>query len=305
MPSASRFHGGKPWERMRAAIAHHRVFAAVAYVGQGSATYLPLRPGSTVVVDASEVAVKAGLTCPHELLKWHYAGVHVHNKPGLHAKVFVVGKRAFVGSANVSRRSSEILIEAVLETPDRRIVDHVRDFVIDQSEDELFEHELKRLQGIYRPPRVRGNHKRTRNADSSMLTLMHTSPGEWTKEGSKTAAAQRTHAKREMLDRSRSRIDEFEFTGWMPPYRHGQKIMYTSKDPDGSRWIYPPGRVLHIAKFSAARRINAILYLEVPKRRRRSLARFSMGLSRSLRKRLRRQGAVAPGKASELIKRWQ
>ena len=81
-------------------------YVAVAYFGNGASKLLPLRKGSRLVVDASEHAVKSGQTSPAELLKLHRKGVKVYSIENLHAKVFVFGRTAFVGSANVSQRSN-------------------------------------------------------------------------------------------------------------------------------------------------------------------------------------------------------
>lgn len=126
---------------------------AVAYCSTGARRLLPLLPGSVLVVDASEAAVKSGQTDPKELAKFVRAGVEVHSAAGLHAKVFVFARTAVVGSTNASRRSAKHLQEAVLISSERHVVRQARDFVLDQTGERLTIAHLKRLATIYRPPK--------------------------------------------------------------------------------------------------------------------------------------------------------
>lgn len=80
-----------------------RSYGAVAYFGKGGAKMLPLRTGSILIVDASETAVKSGQDCPAELVILYHQGVRIFSHPKLHAKIYVIGKRLFIGSANVLR----------------------------------------------------------------------------------------------------------------------------------------------------------------------------------------------------------
>ena len=89
---------------------------AVAYLGKGASRLLPLKASSKLIVDLSENAVKAGQTSPQEILKLVLRGVNVSSVGNLHAKVFVIGNRAFIGSANASFHSAQTLVEAMIET---------------------------------------------------------------------------------------------------------------------------------------------------------------------------------------------
>jgi len=119
---------------------------------------LALRKGDTVVVDASEAAVKSGQTNPAVLQDWLKSGVAIYSQPQLHAKVFVFGSVLFVGSTNVSRNSQEILHEAVLRTNDRSAVADARHHVkeLAESATRLRKAELGRLAGLYSPARRSG-----------------------------------------------------------------------------------------------------------------------------------------------------
>ena len=128
---------------------------AVAYFGKGASRLLPLPRGSRLVVDASDAAVKSGQTCPAELKQLLLKNrVLIYSAGSLHAKVFVFGSTAFIGSANASNHSANTLVEALVATTDPQVVKAARSFVQGLCLQELGPKELDRLQGIYRPPRI-------------------------------------------------------------------------------------------------------------------------------------------------------
>lgn len=137
----------EPWPAITSAVgtANGRVRAAVAYFGAGSHELLPLKEGDTLVCDVSERAVKNGSTNPMALKEFLEDGVDIWCVEGLHAKVVVLPRRAFVGSANASRNSSERLFEAVIETTDTDEIRDLRAFVDDLCVKPIDLTELKRL----------------------------------------------------------------------------------------------------------------------------------------------------------------
>lgn len=129
-----RFHGEKSaWHviktRMRRAKKSQQLFAAVAYVGAGATQVMPLRRGDVLVCNASDAAIKQGSTSAEVLKKFFDRGVKIFNEPRLHGKVVVFPSRAFVGSANASSRSRDVLYEAVIETTEPGIVASSQRFV--------------------------------------------------------------------------------------------------------------------------------------------------------------------------------
>ena len=104
-----------PWAALTRAVkkSPDKCQVAVAYFGQGASKLLPLRKGSVLVLNFSEGNIKSGAVCPAEVLILIKKGVEVHSVENLHAKVFVIGQSAYVGSTNVSKGSAGILIEAV------------------------------------------------------------------------------------------------------------------------------------------------------------------------------------------------
>jgi len=119
---------------------------------------ISIRPGDVCVVDASEYAVRSGRTDPSILSSWRKKGARVFSSPQLHAKVFVFGSTAFVGSTNVSRNSQVGLIEATLRTTSASAVPDAKNFILAlmDSSQELFPGEINRLETLFRPAKQTG-----------------------------------------------------------------------------------------------------------------------------------------------------
>lgn len=152
------FFGGRVWpEILKAAKATRSpAHVAVAYVGDDGDKLLPLRPGSTLVVNASVESVSAGSTSPNALLRLHRKGIHVFSARILHSKVFVFDRVAFVGSANASTNSEKHLLEAGILLSDATAVAAARAFVLTTAVTRLDEAMLLKLAKLYRPPKIPG-----------------------------------------------------------------------------------------------------------------------------------------------------
>ena len=144
------FVSSELWRRITAAVRRRqsRCHVAIAYFGKGAGKLLPLTRGSTLVVDASDAAVKVGLTDPRELLKLIRRHVAVYSVSNLHAKVVVAGDEAFVGSMNASRRSARELIEAAIHTDHRSVVREARRFVESLASQKLGDEEVRQLRAL-------------------------------------------------------------------------------------------------------------------------------------------------------------
>ena len=130
---ATRFFGdAKPWVRItkRVKETKGRVVAAIAYVARDAPDLLPLKEGDILVCDAEDASIKAGRTSAEALWKYHKRGVTIYKHRGLHAKVVVLPRAAFVGSANASITSRDARDEAILETTESGAVQDARDFVL-------------------------------------------------------------------------------------------------------------------------------------------------------------------------------
>ena len=109
------FVGTSPWAAITKDVARKRrgpVVAAISYVGVKAPEVLPLREGDFLICDASERAIKQGVTSAKALVAFLRVGVRVFSHEGLHSKVIAAENFAWVGSANASGNSRDNLTEA-------------------------------------------------------------------------------------------------------------------------------------------------------------------------------------------------
>jgi len=132
-----KFLGGNaessPWVTVSEAVSEARgkVWAAVAYIGVDGHTVLPLKQGDLLVCDCSKQAVWNGSTQLSGVKDFVDAGCSVYSVEGLHAKVVVLPRRAFVGSMNASDSSRDRRYEAAFDATDTQVVTAARRFIRD------------------------------------------------------------------------------------------------------------------------------------------------------------------------------
>jgi hypothetical protein len=294
----------KIWNRITSAARRGKGDVAVAYLGSGAAKLLPLRAGSTLVVDASEAAVRSGQTDPRELKSLHDAEVDVFSVGNLHAKVFVFGGVAIIGSANASGRSATHLIEAALETSARPVVAQARRFVRSMAVESLGPEHLDELIKIYRPPRFPSRAAtRTRrgrihplHAPLRIVQLKRISYGDAEKEAARVGGP---IARRDL--RPRFRLEEFSWGPGTP--RRGELVLQVTREDDRRLMVSPPGRVLHMQPVRGSKR--RIVFLEVPARNRRSISQARPRLGAVIATRLRRGGYLSSLKVAEVLSLWR
>ena len=88
--------------------------AAIAYVSDSPP--IIFGKGDLLVVDASDSSIKSGRTSARALAAFHKAGAELFSHPHLHAKLMLLDDWAVVGSANASRHSEIVYIEAAVIT---------------------------------------------------------------------------------------------------------------------------------------------------------------------------------------------
>jgi hypothetical protein len=280
---------------------------AVAYFGQGGAKLLPLRNGGRIVVDASEGAVKSGQTCPAELMKLLKRGVQIYSRKNLHAKIFIFGTRMFVGSANVSMHSAHALREAMIITTDKNAVAAARNYIRDLCIQEIGPETLSRLAKIYRPPRLPGgggkaNQRGSTDLPRVRLAQLRVEDPPTDSEGARQAG--RKVAQKRMRMPRRHELEEFWYRG-MCPIDRGDIVVQVSDEGAGQRMVSPPGTVVNARRWRKGRRKLTFFYVELPARRRISLARLAKSLGHGWNKRLRREGAIRRDLAEQLLQAWR
>jgi hypothetical protein len=304
---------GRVWGQLKAARARspRRAWVAAAYVGKGATGLLNLKKGSVLVADASDLAVKTGQTCPADLIALMNKGVRIFSYPGLHAKVYVFGKTAAIGSANVSHHSANVLVEAMVMTSDVKAVEQARTFVKSIAKDELGPEALKRLSKLYRSPRLPNSaSKRNRRAreESAIaglprIRVVHLIPEKWSERDEIEHDAGKTDAKRYREHRS-WRTDDFQWTG-NENFRRGEKVMMVTEEDSGRHLADAPGTVIHVRRYSHRNGTKAFVYLELPDWRRRNLKTLAAHLGRGWLQRLRRGGPLSARKSDSLYELWR
>ena len=300
----------RAWEEITKAAegAREAAYVAVAYFGTGASALLPLRPGSILIVDLSERAVRSGQTNPSELLK--YKGVQIHSVTNLHAKVFVIGRWAFVGSTNASNNSAGKLIEATLKTADEKIGRACRRFVKDLCGEEVSPDRLKQLEKIYRPPSGQGRGgRKPKTLEPHHLTLWAVPLWyDWDENDQQAFKAGSGKAEAKLTSKARFEIDGFSEERPGLTLRRGDRVMTMDMEPDGRVYLNPPGEVIDIGYYRRGRkRLRMIYYARVKGARARSLksARKRLGrLTRGLPKSRRAKKITDPRLCHAVLNLW-
>lgn len=288
------------WPQLTEAVHDSRrpCLVAVAYFGAGASRLMPLQKDSRLVVDASERAVASGQTCPAELLRLVRRGVRVYSVPNLHAKVFVLGGTAYVGSTNVSNRSASHLIEAVLRTSEPSAVQAARRFVEDHCLDPLGPERLGRLATLYRPPLIPGGKSKQRGVPDSAkrptlppLFLAQLQLGDWSDRDQALHDAGLVVARRRRQHPRTFELTSFRVAGRCR-YEPGDVVIQVTDEGAGRVLVSPPANVLHVRRRQDARGRVAFVYLEHASRRRREVGMLARQLGPGSLRQLRRDGLV-------------
>lgn len=148
----------KVWSAIQAAAhgARGRKYAAVAFVGADGAELLSdFGVGDILVCNMGREALRAGTTNPFAIERLIVRGVDVYSHERLHAKVYVFGDLAVVGSANASASAANRLAEAAIRSRDRSLATDARRFIRGMCRDAIAVDEtyLEFARSEYRQPR--------------------------------------------------------------------------------------------------------------------------------------------------------
>jgi len=259
--------GGRVWAALTGAArkSSRRSYVAVAYFGKGAARLLPITRGSYLVVDASDMAVKSGQTCPASLQVLLKKGVRIYSTERLHAKVFVFGTSAFVGSANVSTNSQKTLYEAVVSTKNRRTVALARQFVREHCLRSIGPEEIKRLSKIYRPPKLEPT-KTSPQAPTMNLKIVRLTDGYELPASREGKYARSAKIATKKIVSTTHRLYDFYWKE-QHTFFEGENVLPIIKGTDGISYVSPPGSVISITPFRDGLKYPTMILLEVPKRR--------------------------------------
>lgn len=277
------------WSELTKAVkvGKSKSIVAVAYFGQNGASMLPLTKGSVLVVDASLKALKTGQTCPHELLKLYYKGVHIYSKENLHAKLFILGNNLYCGSTNVSGRSANHLHEALIKTSDKVAIADAKEFIHSLCRMELGEEEIKGLNKYYNPPKVFGGKTNIEVSDGE-FHICKLDVADWSEGEQAQVEIGRALAENNRIKKSRHFVDEFLWAGEMS-FKKGDTILQIVNEGDKT-YVSPPGKLIHVRKWSNGKKTKYCCYLEMPDKRRKNLELVKRQLSEIDSRAIDRQG---------------
>jgi hypothetical protein len=309
----SKFLSQDIWPEISNAVqdAQKPCLAAVAYFGKGSSNLLPLSMGSRLVVNASERAVVSGQTCPEDLQKLVQRGVTVYSVPNLHAKVFIVGRTAYIGSNNVSNNSASTLMEAAVRTTDTGVVNAARKFVNELCLDELTPEFLEQLNRLYHPPqfpgggRAKGKMEGTSNRPGlPRLLLAQLKRVNWSERENELYEAGLSQAKKLRKHPRSWIVDDFSYYGKCP-FQLGNSVLLVTDEGDGNVFVTNPGKVIYVKpQEKVGNKLVSFVYLERPERRRRRTEALAKALGCE-KKKLQRAGVVRERSlAQKLLNTW-
>lgn len=262
---------------------------AVAYLGKNAQRILPLRSGSLLVVDASEGAVKSGQTSPMELRGFLDRGVEIYTARGLHAKVFVFGRRAIIGSSNATTNSSSTLIEAAVLTTDPSAVSGARRFVESLAGERLEADDLRRLSGLYNPPvflsPMASRDRESEANPAGPYSPLWIAPVEFDTRSEDARAAERKgrpHARQRI--KSGDALDDFQWSGASLNKLRDGDIVIQRIDKGRGIMFDPPGHIVRIQHYfdREEKADAAIVFMSVPGRNGKHEKRVRALLGRTL-----------------------
>jgi hypothetical protein len=265
------------WQAISARIkAAKHVDAAIAYFGQGGAKMLPLRHGDRLIVDMSPATVRVGGTDPREVEKLIQRGVMAFTRSNLHAKVVVADNSVITGSANVSKRSQQLLDEAAIVTTEQSAVRRAKEFIDRLCTEPIRPEYLDECKRIYRPPRISGTRSRGKTGVHPPLhaKLWLLNLCEATIPESENELYEQSEKKGEALvkDSVRSVRDSFHWS-FKPRFAgelvFGDWVIEVITYKDKTIVVYPPAQLLLIDNYvrdAESGKHRYVFHLEAPKR---------------------------------------
>lgn len=156
---------------------HKRIRAAISYV---TARHLDFREGDLLVCDASDDAIKGGLTSASVLRAFFDQGAEIYSYDGLHSKVAVIDNRSLIGSANLSENAGVGTCEASLLTDDSQITGLILGFIekIKNESTQVKEDFLRRIDAlpVVRASGVSRSNKKKIDVGESRVWFLSTRP---------------------------------------------------------------------------------------------------------------------------------
>ena len=249
--------GDDAWARIRNGVKAGPVQVAVAWWGSEMSRLLPLQKGSVLVVRADRETMKQGQTNPWDLEELLKRGVRIFPLRNLHAKVFVCGKFAVVGSMNASVSSWQgKLLEAAVEIRGAALVGAARKSVLKCARDkELDQDDIDELKEYYEPHGGRdgggaqgqrpGSSPLRPTLDLPPLKVVRTGRTDWKDHTQERYDRDSPSLKKEAAARG-EKIEAIEWEGDAPGVGRDERALEVCTDDDGSRWLSAPARLRQV-----------------------------------------------------------
>ena len=248
---------------------HRRLRAAISYVT--TADFLDFRAGDVLVCDASDGAIKSGMTSAKILRAFASQGASLFSLEGLHAKTLLFDGHAVIGSANLSGNAGVYTTEAALLTDDVRTAALARGFIeqVRKGAKRVDESFLRRIESIpvVRSGRMTGRKRKPVASSESRIWLVSTSP-----RGNKVEKSEAAVEKKGMAEAKRLLMnveDEIESLRWTGKSRFrseaqpGHLVIQAYREKRGLRTfteVYRPVPIIHREDSENC----TFFYLEVP-----------------------------------------
>jgi len=260
------------WRRVRQLCRSYKnkIHVCVPYLGSGASRILKLSKGSVLVVNASDGAIRGGQTNPFEILKFIKKGINVYSFASLHAKVYIFGDTAIIGSNNVSSNSENNLMEAAIETTDNKVVSEAKLFIKHLLVDQITPQHAVNLTKIYTPPRMPGGNRRKtgkqiwKNQDKPCwIVAIYRN---YDKDDRAVEKEEEPNAEK-LINTEKYRIYSIGTSGKNDPlYKYvneGQDIIVVDKT-DGSRkaMVSPPSKIVHVVHYKVKKESRVMVFYQ-------------------------------------------
>jgi len=251
-----------------------RRLVAVPFVGQGGSRLLSLRRGDALLCALTKAHCRSGSVCPAELRILRRRGVKLYQQPNLHAKVFLFGRLAIVGSPNLSLNSRDGLDEAAALVTDSRFVRGVRQWFKGRLTEGISPGWLRECERAYRPPhtaRRREGRKDQRVFVGRRVWIVGVKMMDFPEDEASAYRAGESAARRRLSREQGADIESIRWTradGFPQRMEEGDLMIQVFDDGNGTRRrVHPAGKLLTIKRTRSSRgAVVHYTYLELPRR---------------------------------------
>ncbi len=248
----SNFFTGDIWKEVNILLNKKRLnYACIAYV---TSDLLLLNKGDILVCDASNDSIRFGQTSAKTLKTYIKKGVNIYSNQNLHSKFLYTDKFLAIGSANLSKRSANILIESAVVTTDDVLISQAKAFYLNLLKESRFI-TAKQIDRLLKIKVVKRSLKPTRKSQVRKLNLGNNywllpaaelGIGVWNRIEEQVTKITKSVARKENIDE-----EDIGFIRWDVKSKFGrlakpgdQVIIKLNSKPYHLSWIYPPSTIL-------------------------------------------------------------